>query len=167
MGGVWALATGGRCQGLLASARGDTDEAIRSLDVALREHDRLQDPFEQARTELVLGSVLRRAKQRHAAGEVMDRALRTFERLGAPLWAERAKGEIARIGLRGGGEFGLTPTEERVAKMVTAGHTNREIADALFISVKTVEANLSRTYSKLGVRSRTELVRKLTQEQPG
>jgi DNA-binding CsgD family transcriptional regulator len=161
---AWALATAGRCRGLLIASRGGPEDAIPVLEQALRDHERLPDPFERARTELVLGTVYRRNKQKQAAMGALGRALQEFERLGAGLWIDRARAEMARIGGRGSGEQGLTPTEQRVAAMVVAGHTNREIADGLFLSVKTVEANLSRIYHKVGVRSRTELVRKLSTE---
>ena len=59
----------------------------------------------------------------------------------------------------------LTPTEQRIAQLVGEGKKNREVADALFISVKTVEANLSRIFHKLGVRSRTELTRRIAATQ--
>jgi DNA-binding CsgD family transcriptional regulator len=65
-----------------------------------------------------------------------------------------------RIGLRPPAPLDLTPTEKRVAELAAAGHTNREIAQALFLSVHTVEHNLRRVYSKLGIRSRTELAAK-------
>lgn len=53
----------------------------------------------------------------------------------------------------------LTPTEDRVARLVAEGRTNREVAGALFVSVKTVEANLTRIFHKLGIRSRADLIR--------
>jgi DNA-binding CsgD family transcriptional regulator len=82
---------------------------------------------------------------------------RPFERLGAPLWAERARAELARIGGRRSVAGKITEAEARVAKLAAAGRTNREIANALFMSVRTVEGHLLHAYAKLGVRSRTEL----------
>ena len=73
---------------------------------------------------------------------------------------ERTNAELARIGLRPAAPLDLTPTEKRVAELAAAGHTNREIAQALFLSVHTVEDNLRRIYHKLGIRSRTELASK-------
>jgi DNA-binding NarL/FixJ family response regulator len=70
---------------------------------------------------------------------------------------------MARIGGRAPGPASLTPTEQGVADLVANGWTNRETAQALFLSVSTVEANLRRIYRKLGVRSRTELSRKLSE----
>jgi DNA-binding CsgD family transcriptional regulator len=76
--------------------------------------------------------------------------------MGARLWAGRARAELGRIGGRARSD-GLTPTEQRVADLVAEGRSNKEVADALFVSVRTVEANLTRVYAKLGIRSRTEL----------
>jgi DNA-binding CsgD family transcriptional regulator len=92
-------------------------------------------------------------------------AARIFERLGAPLWISRAEGELARIGGRQPASE-LTATEHRVAELVAEGLRNREVAAALFVSEKTVEATLSRVYAKLGVRSRAELTRTLTDLRP-
>jgi DNA-binding CsgD family transcriptional regulator len=153
----WARAAGGRCAGLLLAARGDVDRANAALEQSLVHHEGLPMPFELGRTLLVQGQIRRRAKQKRAARESLKGALHIFERLGAPLWAERARAELRRIGLRPPASLDLTPTEERVADLVGSGHTNREVAHALFMSVHTVEANLGRIYRKLGVRSRTEL----------
>lgn len=152
-----ALATSMRCRGLLLAARGDLTGALAALDAALAEHQRLPMPFELGRTLLVTGQIQRRAKQKRAAQESLERALGIFEGLGAPLWAERTRSELRRVGLRPPASSGLTPTEERVAHLVGTGQTNREVADTMFMSVHTVEANLKRIYRKLGVRSRTEL----------
>lgn len=78
------------------------------------------------------------------------------------LWAERARGEIARLGGRRARDSDeLTKTERRIAELAAEGRSNREIAGELFVSERTVEANLTRAYRKLGVRSRTELARRL------
>jgi DNA-binding NarL/FixJ family response regulator len=90
------------------------------------------------------------------SGESLEEALRELERLGAALWAERARAELARIGGRPPSR-GLTPTEERIARLVAAGKSNKEIAAELYVTVRTVETNLSRIYAKLGLRSRGEL----------
>jgi len=151
------LATGARCRAYLLAATGDLTDALASLEAALRHHGRFAVPLELGRTLLAKGQVLRRLKQKRAARETLQEALDIFERLGAPLWAGQATAELARIGLRPPAPLGLTPTEERVAELVAAGQTNREVAQALFVSVHTVEDNLRRIYRKLGVRSRTEL----------
>jgi DNA-binding CsgD family transcriptional regulator len=76
--------------------------------------------------------------------------------MGARVWADRARAELGRIGGRATAT-GLTPTEQRVADLVAEGRSNKEVAGELFVSVRTVEANLTRVYAKLGIRSRTEL----------
>ena len=83
-----------------------------------------------------------------------------FEALGAAGWAEKARAELGRIGGRTRAE-GLTAAEQRVAALVAEGRTNREVAAALFLAERTVASHLSHVYAKLGVRSRTELARKL------
>jgi DNA-binding CsgD family transcriptional regulator len=153
----WSLAVAARYRGLLAAARGDLPAALTSLDEALRYHERLPMPFELARTLLLQGSVRRRARQKRAARESLDRALEIFERLPAPLWADKARSELARVSGRQPMTGELSPVERRVARLAAAGRTNKEIADALYLSARTVAGHLSHVYGKLGVRSRTEL----------
>jgi DNA-binding CsgD family transcriptional regulator len=154
---AWAIATGARCRALVLAARGDLAGASAAADEALRVHDHLPLPFELGRTLLVRGAVERRAKRKREARDTLTKALEVFDGLGAALWADKARAELARIGGRAPSSVDLTPTEARVAELVAAGSTNREVADALFVSVHTVEANLKRIYRKLGIRSRTEL----------
>ena len=149
-------ATAARCRALLSAARGDLEGAVRHAEAALGEHERLPVPLERDRTLIVLGSIQRRAKRKAAARAALDEALADLEAIGVQLWADRARAELARIGGRARSS-GLTPTEERVAGLVAEGRSNKEVADALFVSVRTVEANLTRIYAKLGIRSRTEL----------
>ncbi len=157
----WARATGSRCRGLIAGARGDPAAALRALDDALVDHAGLSQPFELARTLLVKGEVERRAKQKRSARADLEHAVSIFESLGAPLWAARARSGLERVG---GGPTpigALTPSERRIAERAMDGRTNRQVADELFVSVKTVEANLSRVYHKLGIASRRDLRRTL------
>jgi DNA-binding CsgD family transcriptional regulator len=155
----WALATSARCRALLSAAKGDLAGALAAVETALREHERLLPrQFELGRTLLVKGRIARRVKQRRVAREALERAVEIFDELGAPLWSKQAGDELGRIGGRASGSA-LTPTQARIAELVAAGHTNREIADEMFVSVKTVEANLSKIYRKLGVSSRRELAR--------
>ncbi len=158
---AWALAVGARSRGLLYAARGDLLSAQGALERALVSHERLAEPFELGRTLLALGNVQRRRRQKQAARNTLLRAQAIFQGLGAAGWAARAADEMQRSGLHVAGREHLTPTEERVAQLVGAGRTNREIAGALFITVKAVEANLTRIYAKLEVRSRTELALRL------
>lgn len=152
-----ALATAARCRGQLLMASGALDQAIASLEDALVEHERLPDPFELGRTLLVLGGARRRAKQKRGSRDDLERALDIFERLRARPWVDRARAELASIGGRPAATGALTPMEERVAVLAAAGSTNREIANALFVSTRTVAGHLSHAYAKLGVRSRREL----------
>ena len=157
----WALAITARCRALLDAARGELDGAFVSFERALAEHARTQDPFQHARTLLAQGVTQRRAKQRGAARLTLERALAGFQRVGAPLWAEQARAELARIGGRTPSGDELTEAERRIAALVAEGRTNREVAAALFVTEHTVEGALTRAYRKLGVRSRTELAHRL------
>jgi DNA-binding CsgD family transcriptional regulator len=161
LGTAWPLAMGARCRGLLHAAEGDPEAAIASCREALRVHERMPSPFERGRTLLIYGTILRRAKRRKAAREAIEESLSNFEALPAPVWAGNARAELARIGGRAPSGDGLTEGELRVAQEVAAGKTNQEAAAALFLSVHTVESVLTRVYRKLGVRSRTELSRRL------
>jgi DNA-binding CsgD family transcriptional regulator len=154
---AWALGILARCRGLLLAARGDLEGAFASFERALAEHARSTDPFEHARTLLALGRTQRRAKRRGAARTTLEEALAAFERLGAPLWAEQARAELARIGGRAPSRGDLTEAERRIAGLVAEGRTNREVAAALFLTEHSVETALTRVYRKLGVRSRAEL----------
>jgi DNA-binding NarL/FixJ family response regulator len=109
---------------------------------------------------LAVGAVRRSLRQKRAAREAFEAALAEFERLGAASWAETTRAELGRIGGRTRAD-GLTPGERRVAELVASGRTNREVAAALFLAERTVEAHLSHVYAKLGIRSRTELARVL------
>src|SRR5438874_1063993 len=156
---VWALATAARCRGLLAAANGDFDAAFDAFDRALAQHDRMPGRFERGRTLLSYGTARRRARERGAARRALEAALEIFEEQGAELWARRAADELRRISGRRPAGAELTETELRVARLAAEGRANKEIAAAMFMSVHTVEAHLSRVYRKLGLRSRTGLAR--------
>jgi DNA-binding CsgD family transcriptional regulator len=155
---AWALATAGRCRGLLLLGEGDAAAALPVLEGALAIHDRIDLPFDRARTLLTRGVVERRVGRRKAARESMMQARHAFSGMGARLWERRAQEELGRIPIRRGAAAGeLTPAERRIAELVARGRSNREVADALFLSPKTVEAGLTRIYRKLGLRSRAAL----------
>jgi len=161
-----ALAAASRCRGLLA----DENVFAGEFEQALMWHKRTPTPFERARTELCYGERLRRARSRSDARTHLRAALQTFDRLNAAPWAARARTELAATGevVRPRSEEGLaslTPQELQLALIVGRGATNKEASAALFVSPKTVEAHLHRTYVKLGIRSRTELARLLAREQ--
>jgi DNA-binding CsgD family transcriptional regulator len=145
-----------RARAQVAAARGELDAALEHAERALANHEGVPLPFERARTLIVLGTIQRRAKHKAAARAALEEAVAALEGMGVPLWAERARAELGRIGGRSRAG-GLTPTEQRVADLVAEGMSNKQVAEALFVSVRTVEANLTRVYAKLGVRSRTEL----------
>ncbi len=151
------LALAARSRALLAAADGDLDAATAELDGALREHDLAPIPFDRARTLLMLGQVRRRRRERSLAKAALEVSLASFEQLGAHIWADRARADLDRVGLRRGSGTALTTGERRVAELAASGLTNREVAAALFLSPKTVEVNLARAYRKLGVGSRAEL----------
>ena len=159
----WARVTAARCHALGAAATGDLAGALDHIARADPDDRRLGDPFERARTQLVRGTLLRRAKKRGAARTAIEEAIAGFTTIGTPLWAERARAELERLGLRPRAGA-LTEAEARIAELAASGASNREIASRLFISVKTVEANLSRCYRKLGVRSRVQLARRLERD---
>ena len=156
---AWMLACGHRCRAMLLAARGDVDIAAQSAPQASAAHGRLPMPFERARTQLLMGQLERRQRHNRAASAALSEALQTFERLGTPLWAERARTELGRANVGPHRDATLTPSEQRVAELAASGMTNRDVAAALFISPKTVEANLSRIYRKLGLNSRAALGR--------
>ena len=155
----WMLAIAARCRAMVLAAAGDVVAAERAAQQAMAEHDRLAMPFERARTLLLLGQLQRRQRQKHGAAATLGESLKVFEMLGTPLWAERARGELGRTTFTRGRVHALTPSEQRVAELAASGMTNRDIAAALFVSAKTVEANLTQIYRKLDIRSRAELGR--------
>ncbi len=163
----WGLATAARSEALLASARGANGEALGAVARALEEHERLEWPFERARTLLVAGAILRRAGRRRDAAGRLSEARSAFATLRNPLWLARVDAEEERLGGRRSSNGALTPTEARVAALAGEGLRNAEIAARLYVTPKTVEGTLSRVYRKLGVRSRTELARRLAQPTEG
>jgi DNA-binding CsgD family transcriptional regulator len=153
----WMLAIGGRCRAMLYAATGDLDAAVAAAELALTHHERLPMPFERARTQLLYGQLQRRARRQAAAAATLSEALAAFTGLDTPLWVERARDELARTNTRPRSGSVLTPSEQRVAELVATGMTNREVASSLFVSPKTVEANIERIYRKLDIHSRAEL----------
>ncbi|MFE6937083.1 AAA family ATPase [Streptomyces sp. NPDC057699] len=154
-----------RCRALLAPP----EEAAARYEEALAHHDRAGGDFERARTRLLQGQLLRRLRRtREARGPLRD-ALVAFERCSARVWADRAGGELRAAGeavdapdRSGPGPLaGLTPQQQRIARCVAEGATNREVAVRLSVSPRTVDHHLRNVFAALGVRSRTELARLL------
>jgi DNA-binding CsgD family transcriptional regulator len=152
-----ALAAAARCRAILHIETGDLDAATTAIEDALVQHARVPMPIERARTLLVKGQLARRARQRRVARTMLEQAVQIFEESAAPLWAAQARGELERVRVRRPPGVDLSETERRVAVLAAAGLTNREVAAQLFMSPKTVEANLARAYVKLGIHSRAEL----------
>jgi DNA-binding CsgD family transcriptional regulator len=156
---AWARATGARGRGLASAAAGDLDGAESAFAAALRAHDELPLRYDRGRTLLAVGRLRRRRNDRRGAREALEEAEADFVAVGAGSWARNATAELARVSPRHGASTDLTPTERRIAEKAASGMTNRDVAAALFVSPKTVEANLTRVYRKLGIRSRAELGR--------
>jgi ATP/maltotriose-dependent transcriptional regulator MalT len=155
---AWMLSVAGRCRGMVLASRGDVAAGLRAAEEAMAQHDRVPMPFERARTQLLLGQLQRRQRKKEAAAATLREALEAFERLTTPLWAARARADLDRVTVNASSAV-LPPSEQRVAELAAAGLTNRAIAAELFISPKTVDTNLSRIYRKLGIHSRAELGR--------
>ncbi len=154
-----------RCQALLLTASGQPEAALRALLGALAVGRPQDEPVEYGRCLLAAGRIRRRLRQKKATAVTLEDALGVFSASGARLWADQARAEIARIG-RHASAGELAPTERRTAELAAQGLTNREIAHALFVSVKTVDATLCRVYKKLAIRSRTELAWHLLAARP-
>jgi DNA-binding CsgD family transcriptional regulator len=168
-GSSWALPVAHRTLALLAV---DDTVAEAHLTEALRLHDRHRRPLDLARTELVVGERLRRARRKAEARAPLRSALEAFESAGAVPWAARARDELRAAGesppRRGRHALErLTPQELQVARHVARGASNRETAAALFLSPRTVEYHLQKVFRKLGVHARAELAAALAREQTG
>jgi DNA-binding CsgD family transcriptional regulator len=169
------LALARRCAALLADC---DDEAAAHYTEALRLHESAGAVFELARTELLFGARLRRARRPRAAREHLRTALRIFERYGAVPWTGQARAELRAAGdagpapdpetaaprtASGPGEppalTGLTAQQAHIARMVAEGATNREIAARLLLSPRTIDHHLRNVFTRLGIRSRVELAR--------
>ncbi|MFE2295054.1 LuxR C-terminal-related transcriptional regulator [Streptomyces sp. NPDC059452] len=156
----WAQAVALRCRALI----GDRPEHYTQ---ALHLHEKGGRPFERARTELLYGEWLRRARRRSEARDMLRSALATFERLRAEPWMRRAGAELQATGEHRAAVRmpadnpidRLTPQELQVVRLAKDGSSSREIAAQLFLSPRTVEHHLYKAYPKLGVGSRQELVR--------
>jgi DNA-binding CsgD family transcriptional regulator len=157
----WARAAAAHSRGAAAAASGDEEQALAALEDAVEMFGRLPLPLDLGRSLLALGSAQRRAGRRRDARRSLERAVAIFEDRAAPLWAERAHRELARIGGRPRADRDLTASEQRVAELVAAGRSNKQVAAELYVSPKTVEGHLSSIYAKLGVHSRLELARRV------
>jgi DNA-binding CsgD family transcriptional regulator len=165
--GIWARAVAARCHALLA----DDSELHERFDAALELHEHEPSALERARTQLCYGERLRRARRRREARELLRSALDTFEGLETRPWADRARAELLATGehvsrREPGAAERLTPQELQIATHVAEGLTNRDVAERLFLSPKTIEFHLTGVYRKLNVRSRAELIRLFAVDSP-
>ena len=147
--------------GALLAAPEDADARFREC-LDMLEH--VPWPFVHARTELVYGELLRRARRKTEARVQLRSAFERFEALGAAPWADRAAAELRATGetarKRDASTLAqLTPQELQIARLVAEGGRNREIAARLFLSPKTVEYHLRKVFQKLDIGSRNELIR--------
>lgn len=155
-----------RAAAMVLSESGQADTAVRLSAAAAQHFAERHQPIEQAHALLVQGGAERRRRRYAAARVAIGAALAIFLAADAKPWAEQTERALARTeGTAAPGtpppDLGLTSTERRIAELVRDGASNREIAVRLYLSVKTVEATLTRVYRKLGVRSRTQLSSRL------
>jgi DNA-binding CsgD family transcriptional regulator len=147
-------------------ARGAAYDDEAALDEAMRWHAGWGNRFEEGRTLLARGELLRRRKQRAAARRDLAAAVQRFAQVGAITWRARAAAELRAAGDRSAaqpapiarGPEALSQQEAAIVELVAEGLSNREIATRLFLSVKTVEGHLTAVYGKLGIRSRGQLL---------
>jgi len=156
-----------RARGGLEAAAGRNSQAEAAFSLALEASEGLSVPFERGRIELAAGRFLRRAGQRRRAADLLETARQRFEALGATPYAERCRKELAASGLNpaarvGRDRAGLTSQELVVARLAAQGRSNREIADELVVSIKTIEYHLRNAFAKLGVTSRRQLPDRLS-----
>ncbi|MFD7978287.1 AAA family ATPase [Streptomyces sp. NPDC059071] len=153
-----------RAYALCLAAEGRTDSAAELLAGTAARFGEAELPLEQGRALVALARVERRRRRRSAAQAALHSAAATFERVGAVPWL--ALTSEAPAGPAGEGPVGedalpglasLTEAELRLARLVGQGASNQEAAAKLYLSVKTVEARLTRIYQKLDVRSRSQL----------
>jgi DNA-binding CsgD family transcriptional regulator len=160
-----------RAEGIALRAAGlleGGEAGIALLRESLERLGHAPSALERARTLVELGSALRRANQRSAARESLSEGLDLAHRCGADRLADHAMAELRASGAKPrrrphSGIEALTPSEERVAHMAASGLSNREIAQTLFVTAKTVENQLGRVYGKLSVAGRDELAAALEQ----
>ncbi|MEU3957410.1 helix-turn-helix transcriptional regulator, partial [Streptomyces achromogenes] len=152
-----------RTQALLDAASGDYGTAAQRLnDTADRLHDL---PLERGRTLLALSHTERRGRRRASARAAAQSAVDLFTAHQAHPWAQAAAQALSRLEAAptgGNTRPRLTSAEQRCAELAAAGTSNRDIAATLTVSVKTVEATLTRVYRKLGLHSRVQLAHAFT-----
>jgi DNA-binding CsgD family transcriptional regulator len=150
-----------RSEALLIAKQGDPAAALDLLEKTINTAGDHIYPLDIARCELTRGRVARQARRRSVARTAFLDAIEQFESYGSPAWREVAETELARLDVpsRSRQPSELTDNELQIVAMVRDGSTNREIAAALYLSVKAVESQLTRLYRRFGVANRTQLLR--------
>jgi DNA-binding NarL/FixJ family response regulator len=150
-----------RIEALTAAHHGDLDSAVVASQSAVAAHSASPLRIEAARSLLVLGRIQRRRRARKSSRDALNRSLALASSIGHRPLIDEVESELERVAsVRTGSE--LTTSELKVAELIAQGATNREASEALFVSVRTIETHVASIYRKLGVRSRTELTRRLT-----
>jgi DNA-binding CsgD family transcriptional regulator len=157
---------GPRAIGIALAAKGLIGGDVEALRAAVETLARAQARVEHARALCDLGAALRRANRRADARAPLREALDVAHRCGASAVAQRARTELLATGARPRrlvltGVESLTPSERRVAAMAAEGLTNPQIAQALFVSTRTVEGHLTHVFRKLDVVARSELAERM------
>jgi DNA-binding NarL/FixJ family response regulator len=164
-GNSQALGTALRARGMI----GDEAEAVELITEASSALAQTEPRLQRAHTAVELGSALRRMGDKAGAREPLNQGLSLARSCGATRLAERAFEELQATGARPrkllhGGLESLTPSEGRVARMAADGLHNKEIAQTLFVTVRTVETHLRHTFQKLDISSRDQLAGALANE---
>jgi DNA-binding CsgD family transcriptional regulator len=158
----WGLVTTRRCRAAIRLARSWDEDDAHDLEEVARDYAGLGLAFDAARSLLLLGRAQRRHRKWGASRDALARAVAAVDELGSYGWAEASHSELERVGARKTPDAGaLTQAERRVAELAADGLSNKEIAQRLVVTVSTVEFHLSRTYAKLGIRSRAQLAARL------
>jgi DNA-binding CsgD family transcriptional regulator len=157
----WAEAAAYAVDGHAETTAGELERAVASFQLAADSFGSLGFRFDEARALAYGGVASRRQRQLRTAKRLLGEAIRQFAEIGSAGWEAWARSELARVGGRPASGNVLTETERRVAVLVAQGNRNRDVAKALFVTESTIEATLSRVYTKLGIRSRTELAARM------
>ncbi|SMH44250.1 regulatory protein, luxR family [Rathayibacter oskolensis] len=153
-----------RSRALLADSEGRNDTTAEHFDRAITTGEFAESPFEAARTHLLYGEWLRRERRPAEARPHLAQAFHAFDACSARLLADRAAaelraaGETPRPGAAASGAVSpLTPQELQIALLAARGMSNKEIADRVYLSHRTVSTHLYKTFPKLGIASRSQL----------
>ena len=159
----WGLATASAARRVIR-ARCEASTSERSgAERGGRDYEALGLRFDTARALFALGRASDGLGSGASRARTLDQAIAVFEEIGSAGLGRHARSELSRVGARRPRPAGkLTPTEQRIAELAAEGLANKEIARTLVVTVHTVEVHLSHAYAKLGIRSRSQLARRLS-----